>query len=249
MQEIGLMPTVELIYDTDCPNVGAAREQLRSALDTTGLPIHWQEWDREAADSPGHARLFGSPSILVDGKDVAGVPPSAAASCCRVYPNHNGGMKGVPSVECIVAALHRSEEVTTEMATDSKRGIHQTLAVAPAVGSALLPALACPACWPAYLGLLSTLGLGFVDYTPYLLPMTIGFLILALIALGYRARHRRGYRPLLLGTVGSIILVVGKFVSYSNMATYFGIACLLAASLWNSRALQSEEPEACPTCK
>jgi hypothetical protein len=38
----------------------------------------------------------------------------------------------------------------------------QALLAAPGVGVSLLPKLVCPLCWPAYAGLLSTFGLGFL---------------------------------------------------------------------------------------
>lgn len=46
----------------------------------------------------------------------------------------------------------------------------------PNIGVSFLPKLACPACWPAYAGLLSSVGLGFLIKTAYLLSLTIGFL-------------------------------------------------------------------------
>jgi mercuric ion transport protein len=42
----------------------------------------------------------------------------------------------------------------------------------PGVLASLLPALACPLCWPAYAALLSALGLGFLTSSTYLLPLT-----------------------------------------------------------------------------
>jgi hypothetical protein len=39
----------------------------------------------------------------------------------------------------------------------------QNLVAAPGVGLSLLPKLACPACWPAYTGLLSSIGLGLAS--------------------------------------------------------------------------------------
>lgn len=41
----------------------------------------------------------------------------------------------------------------------------------PGVTVSLLPKLMCPACWPAYAGLLSSLGLGFLISARYLLPL------------------------------------------------------------------------------
>ncbi len=40
---------VELIYNTNCPNVVATREQLLRAFARVGLPPQWKEWDQEDA--------------------------------------------------------------------------------------------------------------------------------------------------------------------------------------------------------
>lgn len=108
------------------------------------------------------------------------------------------------------------------------------LTALPGIGTALLPKLACPSCWPAYAGLLSLLGIEFMNYTPYLFPLTILFLSLPVVSLGYRAEKRRGYRPFAIGILAAIIVVVGKFVLLSGWAAYGGIALLMAASLWNA---------------
>src|SRR5260370_5381255 len=88
----------------------------------------------------------------------------------------------------------------------------QGLLALPSVGVSLLPKLACPACWPAYAGLLSSLGLGFLISVVYLLPLTTAFLVLALGALAFRAKERHRYGPFLLGIVAASGVLLGKFV-------------------------------------
>lgn len=95
---------VELVTDKHCPNVDAARKQLKRALTYAGLRPEWEEWDRDSPEAPDYARQYGSPTILVAGRDVAGEGTQAAANCCRVYQTDEG-VRGVPSVEMIVAAL------------------------------------------------------------------------------------------------------------------------------------------------
>jgi mercuric ion transport protein len=70
--------------------------------------------------------------------------------------------------------------------------------------------------------------------TPYLLPLTVICLFLALAALAFRANRRRGYGPFILGAVAAALLMLGKFVLDSNVAVYGAIASLIVASLWNS---------------
>lgn len=79
--------SVELIYDRDCPNVLDARANLVKALTASGREARWTEWDRSAPDGPPHVRGYGSPTILVDRKDVAGSPASEGnpSACTRTW--------------------------------------------------------------------------------------------------------------------------------------------------------------------
>lgn len=100
---------VELVYDRDCPHVDAARAALRCAFAEIGVVPAWVEWDHSARDSPDYAHGYGSPTILVNGKDVAGAEPNAGADCCRLYTSDEGGLRGVPPVARIVAAIRKSD--------------------------------------------------------------------------------------------------------------------------------------------
>jgi hypothetical protein len=91
---------------------------------------------------------------------------------------------------------------------------------------------------PAYAGLISSVGLGFMMKTAYLLPLLLVCLALALAALGLRARRRHGYLPLMLGVVAAALIVFGKFVMESEWVVYGGVAALAAASFWNAWPVQ-----------
>lgn len=99
------VPRVELIYDTDCPNVRRAKEALLEGFSTAGLEASWTEWDRNSPESPAYVRGYGSPTILVNGRDVAGLAPGSGASSCRLYPTSSGGLDRTPSVDQIRDAL------------------------------------------------------------------------------------------------------------------------------------------------
>lgn len=102
-----------------------------------------------------------------------------------------------------------------------------------ASGVVALPVLTCPACWPLYAGLLSASGLGFVNYTPFLLPLTVLLLVVAIIPLAWKMQQRWGSKPLLTGLAGTALIMFGKFCLGSQPLYYAGIAILLAASIWN----------------
>ncbi len=114
----------------------------------------------------------------------------------------------------------------------------QNLLTIPGISVALLPKLICPFCWPLYAGIVSSIGLGFLIGTTYLLPITVGFLILTLAVLGFRAKQRRGYGPLLLGLVASVSVLLGKFHFESTRAAYAGVAVLVGAAIWNARPVR-----------
>ncbi len=108
-----------------------------------------------------------------------------------------------------------------------------TLLMVPAVGASLLPKLICPMCWPAYAGIVSSLGLGFLIGTAYLLPVTAAFLVVSTGALAFRARQRRGYAPFWTGSMAAMVVLASKFRFDSVVATYTGIMLLVAVSIWN----------------
>ncbi len=237
--------TIELVWDSHCPNVEATRSHLRQALARVGLPDEWQEWNRADANAPPHARRYGSPTVLVDGEDVGGAGTTGEANCCRVYADTEGRLAGVPSVEAIASVLERRMGVA---AAGGRGGRWALLATVPAMGISLLPVVICPACLPAYAGLLASLGVGFLGNATYLMPLTVLFLIAALVALVFRARSRRGWGPFALGASGAAAIVIGKFVLASSLVTYAGPALLIGASVWNSWPRRAAKDVSCDAC-
>lgn len=103
---------IDLVYDADCPNVDRAREVIAAALREAGVPGPWREWDRVGDDTPARLRDFGSPTVLVNGRDVSATPTDdtrAAANCCRVYQDESGRLSGVPTTGQIVRAISRGQ--------------------------------------------------------------------------------------------------------------------------------------------
>lgn len=211
---------VELIYDPSCPNVAEARGQLSEAFAAVKLRTRWIEWNLLDPEAPARVRTFGSPTILVDGKDVSEQSETSAGASCRIY-REGGGLRGAPSARTIAAALSRPR----------RSGMWALL---PAVLSSLLPNVACPACWPVYAGMAGSLGFGFLLDATYLLPVIIVSLLIALGPLAWGARTR-GVGPAAVGVLGAGSVLLGKFWLDSALIMAAGVAMLMAASVWNSR--------------
>jgi hypothetical protein len=234
---------VELIYDTGCPNVAAARSVLMKAFARTGVAARWREWERSSPDAPAHVRHYGSPTILVDGKDAAGSEPSESAPSCRVYRDEHGKLARTPTLKSVCSALVRG--ASARPAPSSRW--RAMLASFPAIGAAALPKLTCPLCFPAYAALLSAVGLEFVDYTPYLLPLTLAFLAVSVGVLALQARKNGNVVPLMLGISASLIVLIGKFGVDREWITTSGVVLLVAAVFLGDRK-RAAGAAPCPAC-
>jgi hypothetical protein len=126
---------------------------------------------------------------------VAGAEQVEGARSCRLYGRAGDELRGAPSVDLIIAALLRSGRAaeSAENGVDRGGSWNASITMLPALGAALLPKAACPACWPAYAGFLSSTGLGFLLDSVVLLPLTGTFLAVSVFALAFRVRRRRGY--------------------------------------------------------
>lgn len=115
----------------------------------------------------------------------------------------------------------------------------------PAAGLAALPA--CPACYPLYAVVLSSLGLPALLRPGVQILLTLFLLAISLAVLAFHARTRRGYAPFALGLAASSVVLLGKFGLGWQALAYAGAASPLAANLWNAWPQRRDFPE-CPSC-
>lgn len=123
----------------------------------------------------------------------------------------------------------------------------ETIAMLPGVGVSLLPKAVCPMCSPAYAALLSSVGLGFLGSTTYLLPATVTLLALAVGSLFFRASSRQGLGPFGIGVVAAACVLVGKFWLDSPATSYIGVGVMIIVSIWNA-VPKPTAPNFCPEC-
>ena len=232
------MMEVDFVYDTDCPNVELARGRLRQAFDSLGLAPAWNEVVIGSPRAPRHTRGYGSPTVLVDGRDVTGATPSAEV-CCRVY---EGGDRA-PALDAIREALDGAQG-------RARRGSawRATCTALPAVGVALLPAVACPACWPLYGGVLATLGLTALMKSEWLFAVTLVALSVAVGAQLLRSRRQHRYGPLGLSLAAAIGVLGGKFWLEADWILYVSLCALSAAAVWTARQPQKHSSRPCQRC-
>ncbi len=166
---------IQLLYFEGCPNVDASRAAIREALAAEKVDTWVEEIDVEKPGAPEWVHGWGSPTILIDGNDVAGQQPSTS-SACRLYAD------GAPSV----ASIRERLVTASALQPEPKRRV-----ALPMIG-AVTAAIAASACClvPAILAIVGVSGAGFgAAFAPYRLY----FLIATGVALA--AGFWFAYRP------------------------------------------------------
>jgi hypothetical protein len=92
--------SIELLGFQECPNTPTMRANLRAALETVGKEVTFSEVDQDALPASDIRRGWPTPTVLVNGQDLFGMPPPSVPSMgCRVYPN------GVPDSATVAERL------------------------------------------------------------------------------------------------------------------------------------------------
>ena len=157
---------IQLLYFEACPNLERARLALRDAMVADQIDQAVEEIDVDSPTAPESLRGWGSPTILIDGKDVTGATRTTASSC-RLYAN---GAPSVDEIRARLAAARRAPVGSSGRATLSMLG-------------AITAAIAASACClvPAVLAVVGLSGAGF---GAALAPYRLYFLGATGVALG-----------------------------------------------------------------
>jgi hypothetical protein len=104
---------IEILAREDCPNRGMAIIVVEKVVHETGLPAEIEIVDMADDDAAEEFRALGSPTVLVDGRDVDPAPLYDAYSADdRIYRTHRGPC-GWPQAEWIHEALLRAVAQTS----------------------------------------------------------------------------------------------------------------------------------------
>jgi hypothetical protein len=101
---------VRFLYSEDCSSHGEALARLRSVLAEEGLRAEVEIVRVDTFEEAERERFTGSPTILIDGKDISPVPPTAHyAPACRAYVLEDGRISPLPSVLMIRKAVRAAK--------------------------------------------------------------------------------------------------------------------------------------------
>ncbi len=105
---------ITILAREDCPNRAMALLVVERVVDETGIPAEIEVVEVESDDDAEGYRALGSPTVLVDGRDVDPEPLYGAFSADdRIYKTPRGP-SGWPEPEWIRDALLRAVAGTTQ---------------------------------------------------------------------------------------------------------------------------------------
>ena len=102
---------IELLWWEGCPSHPEALDELRrvlaeEGLDPTAVELREIETDEQAA----RESFPGSPTILVDGRDVVPGEGAPVSLTCRLYRLRDGRPSATPDPEDVRAAVQSAKE-------------------------------------------------------------------------------------------------------------------------------------------
>ena len=99
---------IEVFYVPDCPHHPSAVNQLRDVLSAEGVRTEINEIAVMDAKAAEELRFRGSPTIRINGRDIAGEShsPLSFALACRMYPGAKEA--GVPPREMMQRAVREA---------------------------------------------------------------------------------------------------------------------------------------------
>jgi hypothetical protein len=101
---------IEVLYVAECPSHPAAVRMVKDVLAVEGVVTEVQEVLVRDEGMASELRFLGSPTIRVNGRDVAGETRNAQsfALSCRLYPESK--QVGLPPIEMVRRAVVEARE-------------------------------------------------------------------------------------------------------------------------------------------
>jgi hypothetical protein len=103
-------PVVELLWWEGCPSHRRALEELQEVLAQEGLdPAAVDVREVATGEDAEREASVGSPTIRIDGREVAPAPAEPTGLTCRVYRLRDGRISPTPDPEDIREAIRGAD--------------------------------------------------------------------------------------------------------------------------------------------
>lgn len=102
---------IEFQFFADCPSHEAALQRLKAVLAEAGARAQIRVVEVTEEAQARRLSFWGSPTILINGNDIAPPPPGAQPGlACRAYRLDDGRISPLPTAAMIRRALRRALE-------------------------------------------------------------------------------------------------------------------------------------------
>ena len=104
---------IEVLYVAECPSHPAAVRMVKDVLAADGVVTEVEEVLVRDEGMASELRFAGSPTIRIDGRDVAGESPDTRsfALSCRLYPGSK--RVGLPPADMVHQAVLKARQETS----------------------------------------------------------------------------------------------------------------------------------------
>jgi hypothetical protein len=96
---------ISFLYSDGCPSHHEALSRLRKIMDQQGIAIEIETINVRTNEQAINLRFRGSPTILIDGRDIDPSSVEGFGLACRTYRLEDGRISPLPSEAMIRKAL------------------------------------------------------------------------------------------------------------------------------------------------
>jgi hypothetical protein len=101
---------IRFLYTQDCSSHEEALRRLKDALKQEDVAADIEIVRVDTFEEAEREHYLGSPTILIDGRDISPTQDSHYAPACRAYGLEDGRVSPLPSMSMILKAIHSAKE-------------------------------------------------------------------------------------------------------------------------------------------
>ncbi len=100
---------IRFLYSEDCPSHGEALQRLHRSMEAEGISAHIEILRVDTDEDAEKLKYVGSPTIIVNGRDIDPPETPHYAVTCRAYRVEDGRVSPLPSEPMIRKALRKAK--------------------------------------------------------------------------------------------------------------------------------------------